>query len=261
MKRILKSVDIINIDFNSDNSVDLKKIICYPEFQDNIFRSRIEEIRHLGIKSIVFQGYKIIKGVRVLGKGYVSIVVLGYTDAGKVALKIRRLDADRNDMLFEGKMLTMANRLKIGPKLLNLSDNFISMENIEGNLLPLWVSEISKRKKLRLGKVLNKLLYDCFKLDIHKLDHGELSNASGHIIVKRDDTPILLDFESSSCHRKPKNVQCICHYLFMRSSISKSINEILEIDDTDLLIDTLKTYKKNQNRKNFKKILEVANVI
>jgi putative serine/threonine protein kinase len=261
MKLILKLMDIINVDLNSDNSVDLKKIICYPESQDNIFHSRIEELRHLGIRSIVFQGYKIIKGVRVLGKGYVSIVVLAHTDAGKVALKIRRLDADRGDMSFECKMLKMVNRLKIGPKLLNLSDNFILMENIEGNLLPLWISEKSKRKKIRSRKVLNKLLYDCFKLDIHKLDHGELSNASRHIIVKGDDTPVLLDFESSSCSRKPKNVQCICHYLFLRSSISESINEILEIDDTDLLIETLKIYKKNQNRKNFKKILEVTNVI
>jgi putative serine/threonine protein kinase len=254
-------VDITKINSKSDNSSDLKKIICYPEFQDNIFRSRIEELRHLGIKSIIFQGYRIIKGVRVLGKGYVSIVVLAYTDAEKVALKIRRLDADRDDMSFEGKMLKMTNRVKIGPKLFNLSDNFILMENIEGNLLPLWVSEISERKKLRLRKVLNKLLYDCFKLDIHKLDHGELSNASRHIIVKGDDTPVLLDFESSSCNRKPKNVQCICHYLFLRSSISKSINEILEINDTGFLIETLRIYKKNQNRKNFKKILEVANVI
>lgn len=261
MKRILESMDIINIDSNSDNSMNLKKIICYPEFQVNIFRSRIEELRHLGIRSIVFQGYKIIKGVRVLGKGYVSIVALAYTDAGKVALKIRRLDADRDDMSFEGKMLKMVNRIKIGPKLLNLSDNFILMKNIEGNLLPLWILEKSKHKKIRLRKVMNKLLYDCFKLDIHKLDHGELSNASRHIIVKRDDAPVLLDFESSSCHRKPKNVQCMCHYLFIRSSISKSINEILEIDDTDLLIETLKIYKKNQNRKNFKKILEVANLI
>jgi len=254
-------MDIINIDLDSDNSVDLKKIICYPEFQDNIFRNRIEELRHLGIRSIEFQGYKIIKGVSVLGKGYVSIVVLAHTDTGKVALKIRRLDADRDDMSFEGKMLKMVNRLKIGPNLLNLSDNFILMENIEGNLLPLWISEKNKRKNIRLRDILNKLLYDCFKLDIHKIDHGELSNASRHIIVKGDDTPILLDFESSSCHRKPKNVQCICHYLFMRSSISESINKILEIDDTDLLIETLKTYKKNQNRNNFKKILEVTNTI
>ncbi|MCW4033534.1 MAG: serine/threonine protein kinase [Candidatus Bathyarchaeota archaeon] len=257
----MESVDITKINSDSDNSADLKKIICYPEFQDNIFYSRIEELRHLGIKSITFQGYRIIKGVRVLGKGYVSIVVLAYTDAEQVALKIRRLDADRDDMSFEGKMLKMVNRLKIGPKLLNLSDNFILMENIEGNLLPLWISEKSERKKLRSRKVLNKLLYDCFKLDIHKLDHGELSNASRHIIVKGDDTPVLLDFESSSCHRKPKNVQCICHYLFLRSRISKSINEILEIDDTGLLIETLRIYKKNQNRKNFKKILEIANVI
>ena len=147
MKRILKSMDIIDIDFNSDNSLDLKKIICYPELQDRIFQKRIEELRHLGIKSITFQGLKIIKGVRVLGKGYVSIVVLAYTDAGKVALKIRRLDADRDDMSFEGKMLKMVNRLEVGPKLLDLSDNFIVMENIEGNLLPLWIPEKGKRNK------------------------------------------------------------------------------------------------------------------
>ena len=213
----------------------------------------------LGIKNVEFHGSRTVNGVKVLGKGCVGIVVLTHTNAGKVALKIRRLDADRDDMSLEGEMLKIANQLMIGPKLLGLSDNFLLMEYIEGSLLPAWISKNSKRKKI-IKQVLKDLLFDCFKLDTRKLDHGELSSASKHVIVKSNDVPVIVDFESSSFNRKPKNVQCMCQYLFLSSRISEVVNRIFEVKEINSLIKALKIFKKNQNRENFSRILAVMDL-
>lgn len=43
----------------------------------------------------------------------------------KVALKIRRTDADRSQMYHEADMLKKANSVDVGPKLLDVSENFL----------------------------------------------------------------------------------------------------------------------------------------
>ncbi|MCK5608800.1 serine/threonine protein kinase [Candidatus Pacearchaeota archaeon] len=238
------------------------KILCYPRYDEVELHERIEELRLLGIKSMDFEGSKRIDNVKVLGKGCVGIAVIAYTDESKIALKIRRLDADRENMLHESEMLKFANKLKIGPKLFGLSQNFMSMEYIEGSLLPVWISQNGKKKKLgRLRRIFRNLLLDCFELDIGKLDHGELSNASKHVIVKSNDEPVILDFESSSNCRRPKNVQCMCHYLFIGSKISTEVKKILKIKNIDELIETLKNYKRNSSEECFGHILEVTGLI
>jgi len=248
---------IISISSTIPYSEKYGRILCYPKYDEDELHKRIEELKLLGIKSIEFQGSKTINGVKALGKGCVSIVVLAYTDASKIALKIRRLDSDRDNMLHESKMLKRANQLGIGPRLFGLSDNFILMEYMEGKLLPAWILQ-NVRKKLRLRKTLRNLLIDCLRLDIQKLDHGELCNASKHVIVKSNGAPVILDFESSSTNRRSKNVQCICQYLFISSDISGKVKKILGIKNIDKLIEALKKYKRNCSRENFERILEVT---
>jgi predicted Ser/Thr protein kinase len=41
----------------------------------------------------------------VVGKGFVGIVVAAHRDSVRLALKIRRLDADREDLLQEAELL------------------------------------------------------------------------------------------------------------------------------------------------------------
>ncbi len=236
------------------------RILCYPKYDEDGLHERIDELRRLGIERLEFIGSKNVANVHVLGKGCVGVVVLAYTEAGdKIALKIRRLDADRNNMLHESEMLKMANQLGIGPKLIGLSDNFLIMEYAEGSLLPAWAYQNRERKKLR--RILKNLLLDCHKLDIRGLDHGELSNASKHIIVKsKDETPVILDFESSSDNRRPRNVQCICQYLFISSKISTEVKRIFRIKNIEKLMEALKNYKKNYSKLNFERILKVTSL-
>lgn len=211
----------------------------------------------LGVKAVEFTGEKKISEVPVLGKGCVGIVVIAYTSSGRVALKIRRVDADRKGMFHEGEMLKRANIVKVGPRLHEVSENFLLMEFIEGNHLPQWIECLREREvQTRIRQILRDVLEQCYRLDETGLDHGELSHAPKHIIVDVDDQPHLVDFETASINRRVSNVTSVCQYLFLRSHIAEKVKEKLGKLDERELIKALKKYKKERTRENFEKILE-----
>lgn len=212
----------------------------------------------LGVQALEFKGKKEVFGVPVLGKGCVGIVVIAYTNSGKVALKIRRVDADRKGMFSEGEMLKRANNISVGPKLLEINKNFLLMELIEGNHFPEWIEALGENEvQSLLQLVLKDILEQCYRLDRIGLDHGELSNAPKHIIVDTDDRPFLLDFETASISRRVANVTSVCQYLLLGSQIAKKVREKLKKIDEKQLIQKLRLYKNDKTRKNFEKILEI----
>ena len=103
------------------------QVLCYPKHDLKEMKKRLKELRKLGVKAVEFTGEKIAFDVPVLGKGCVGIVVAVHTDAGKGALKIRRVDADRAGMQHEADMLRRANAINVGPRLLNVTENFLLM--------------------------------------------------------------------------------------------------------------------------------------
>ena len=62
--------------------------------------------------------------IPVLGKGYVGVVVVANMKGQKVALKMRRIDADRLNFTHEAEMLQKANAIGVGPKFIAVSNNF-----------------------------------------------------------------------------------------------------------------------------------------
>ena len=174
------------------------KILCYPRYDSKELGGRLKELKKLGVNALEFSGEKKTFNVPVLGKGCVGIVVAAYTDRGKAALKIRRIDADRAGMQHEAEMLRRANALKVGPNLLAVSENFLLMEFIEGVLLPDWLSLLSgKGAKQRIRLVLLDVLEQCWRLDEGGLDHGELSRAPKHVLIDANDKPCIVDFETA----------------------------------------------------------------
>jgi len=150
------------------------RIMCYPRHDLRELRRRIKELKKLGVTAVDFVGDKTVFNVPVLGKGYVGVVVTALTDQGKVALKIRRVDADRTGMQHEAEMLRRANSIGVGPRLLNATENFLLMEFIKGTLLPQWVEMLKGRgTRSRIRRVLRAVLEQCWKLDENGLDHGE----------------------------------------------------------------------------------------
>jgi putative serine/threonine protein kinase len=233
------------------------QILCYPRCEQEELGRRLKELERLGVQTLEFMGEKNVFDVPVLGKGCVGVVVVAYTNSGRAALKIRRVDADRKGMFHEGEMLNRANAIDVGPKLLEISENFLLMELVEGTHFPEWIKSMEGREEQwRVRLVLKDILEQCYRLDEAGLDHGELSNAPKHIIVDADDRPHLIDFETASINRRVSNVTSVCQYLFLGSQIADKVKEKRgEVDEKEL-INALRTYKRERTRENFEKILE-----
>ncbi len=232
------------------------EILCYPRYEQKEAEKRLHELERLRVKALEFAGDKKAFDLHVLGKGYVGIVVVAHTSTGKRAIKIRRIDADRIGMQHEAEMLKRANDVGIGPKLFDVTDNFLLMQFIDGTRLPKWITALRGRgTTARIQKTLCEILKQCWQLDEAGLDHGELSNAPKHIIVEIDDTPYIVDFETASCNRKASNVTSICQYLFIGSQLAKTIGRKLREIETTRLIHTLRIYKQEQTKENLENIL------
>jgi putative serine/threonine protein kinase len=235
------------------------KVLCYPKYDSSELKSRIDELNRLGVKALEFVGEKTVSNMPVLGKGCVGIVAVAYTEKGKVALKIRRMDADRSEMQHEADMLKKANTVQVGPKFLGASENFLLMKFIKGNLLFQWISTLKGRgTKPRIQKVLRDILEQCWRLDEIGLDHGELSKAPKHIIIDEEDKPNIVDFETASINRKVSNTTSICQYLFIGSEVAKVTKRRLGYINKDVLIESLRNYKKWHSRQNFESILKIC---
>lgn len=237
-------------------------VISYPQCMLNELNERLMEMKKLGVKALLFTGEKNVFNTHVLGKGYVGIVVLAITEKGKAALKIRRTDADRAEMKHEAEMLKIANSIKVGPKLLGFTDNVIMMEFVEGKPFQTWIGTLGnvEEPKIRLRKVLRNILEQSWRLDKIGLDHGELSQASKHILVSDREKACLLDFETASVMRKVSNVTSVCHYLFMRGKAANIVNKWLEEIKKEEILGALKAYKKDHTRENFEGILEKCTI-
>src|SRR3989304_6406862 len=136
-------------------------ILCPPKRAEDDLQSRLKELEMHGVTAVEFVGKGSAFNVPVLGKGYVGIVVIAQRYGQRLALKIRRVDADRKDLLHEAKMLAKANSAGVGPTLVDSSKNFLLMQLIEGDLLPAWLE--ANREKIPVRQVLCELMEQCWQ--------------------------------------------------------------------------------------------------
>ncbi len=231
-------------------------VLCFPKPTETELQNRLEELHSHGVSALEFAGTASIFGVAVpvLGKGFVGIVVIGHLNGERVAVKIRRTDADRADLLHEATMLSKANSVGVAPKLIAASKNFLLMKLIDGDLLPNWLK--TNKDKVSIRQVLKEVLEQCYRLDQAGLDHGELSKAPKHLLVDKTNRAFIVDFESASVERRPANVTAVCQYLFGgNSSAAKIFDEVLGQRNRLDLIDVLKTYKKIKKREPFENLV------
>jgi putative serine/threonine protein kinase len=232
-------------------------VLCFPNPNENEVQCRIQELRNHSVTALEFSGTASVFGVPVpvLGKGFVGIVVIAHLNMERVAVKIRRTDADRADLLHEASMLSKANSIDVAPKLIGASKNFLLMQLIDGYLLPNWLK--TNREKTLVKLVLRQVLEQCFRLDQAGLDHGELSKAPKHLLVDKTEKVFIVDFETSSVERRVANVTAVCQYLFGgNSSAAKILDEIFGRKNRLELIDVLGAYKKNKTRENFEGLVK-----
>ena len=233
------------------------KILGYPNATNRQIKSRINELEKLKIKSICLTGPTTIGNLEILGKGYVGLVVLVKRGNKEVALKIRRTDSQRENMKNESILLKLVNSVSVGPKMIDVSKNFLVMEYIEGKKFSDWIEMLKGSGSAKqLKSTIRNVLEDCYRLDQIGFDHGELSNISKHVIVNKTKVS-LIDFESSSTNRKPSNVTSITQAFFIGSGIAKQAQKIYKNSSKEKIIDALKSYKQEKTRENFEKLLKV----
>jgi putative serine/threonine protein kinase len=232
-------------------------ILCYPKHDEEELQRRLRELELHGVTAIEFAGNGSAFNVPVLGKGYVGIVVTAQRYGQRLALKIRRVDADRTDLFHEADMLKKANSVGVGPSFVDVSKDFLLMQLIEGDLLPAWLK--TNRDKTLLRQVLSEVLEQCWHLDLAGLDHGELSKAPKHVIIDPHQQPWIVDFETASDKRKPANVTAICQYLSMSlGPIPRAIAEVLGERNRVEIIEALRHYKRNPVRESLDSLIQAC---
>jgi putative serine/threonine protein kinase len=232
------------------------QVLTYPRVSLSEARSRVRQLRKLGVGKVVFEGHAKIGRLGILGIGTVGVVVKAESNGRTLALKIRRTDANRPDMEQEVKIAKLANRLQIGPEIYAHTHDMILMKIIESQEIGEWLKiQRGRGKRDSIRDVIHSLLNQCRKLDIMGIDHGQLSNLRKHAVIA-EGKPWLIDFESASTERKPRNVTTAAQYLFVGGFLSPGLRRALGIRETMKLRGLLSAYKKDLSDYSYSKILE-----
>jgi putative serine/threonine protein kinase len=240
------------LDFNNFNR--FRDILTYPKFEEEIYKTRLRELIDLGVGFITSGGATRVRNTNIIGKGSVGLVIKAKRGRRTLALKIRRVDANRNNMYEEVFLHSAANSIGIGPIIIDYSENFILMEFINGfKIIDLYKKNL---KPSKLRKLMVTLLEQCFRMDQIGLDHGQLSNLNNHVIVSRN-IPVIIDFETSSMKRKSNNVTSAVQSLLMSGQFSNKLTRLNNAYDTKVIIRLLKEYKEIKSRDRFEKITEI----
>ncbi|MDR0373735.1 MAG: serine/threonine protein kinase [Nitrososphaerota archaeon] len=230
-------------------------VVCYPRATPDEMQPRIEELRRLEVEAVEFSGKSSAFTLSVLGKGYVGIVVAAHVRGVRLALKMQRVDSERESLEREAELLVKANRVGVGPRFVAVTKHFLLMQLIEGDLLEEWLA--THRDKAAVQIVLADILEQCWRLDEIGLDHGELSKAPKHLLVDKSDTPFIVDFETASTQRNASNVTSVCQFLFQgNSEVCKAVADIIGEQNRIELVEILRNYRKNRNRQNFEDLLK-----
>ncbi|MCS7133683.1 MAG: hypothetical protein NZ921_02670 [Candidatus Caldarchaeum sp.] len=215
-------------------------LLAYPSADHQRIKEVIAELLANDVQSLAFhlQAGKMIPFV--LGKGGRGMVFMGLREQRKVAVKVLRTDAAVKTMRFEAENLRHANKEGIGPLLYSWSSNVIVMQYVDGQSFGRTIATSIGRET---AAIIDKTLEQTYVLDTVHLDHGQLTNASDHVIVTPEKTPVIIDFSHSSRTRKPKNVTAFASYLIRSIDLTQSKDQNL--------VSALKHYKQNKSRTTF----------
>lgn len=207
-----------------------------------VVAERVKELKKIGVHAIILTGRHRVAEMQVLGKGHTGLVLAAETQDGLLALKARRVDADRPSMAEEARLLSAANLVGVGPRLHSWSMNFLLMEFTEGIYLSEWIRELTPENGGELKQVLADVMDQARRLDVAHIDHGELVRLRRHIILSHEG-PVIIDFESASTTRRPANVTTVVQSLFLNTKASTVIEGLIGLPDREELMLALRAYK------------------
>jgi len=223
--------------------------LSYPSGDRCYALEVLDAIIELGVDAL---GLKSELSLAILGKGFRNIVIGGQLGDLDVAVKVRRSDYVLKSTLREAEMLIRANRLGIGPRFYGRRDPVIVMGLVQGVDISRWLADQAS-PPLEVIKVLRSIATQCFRLDAARIDHGELSDASRHVIVTSSD-PCVIDFGSAKPALRPRNLTSFINYLQ-----SKRLDKVgRELGLTPVSRERLREYKETYSHEVFNEILVEA---
>jgi putative serine/threonine protein kinase len=252
-------------------------VLCYPGLEKASFTDRVRQLRELGVSELIFEGSSKVGRFGVIGRGCVSIVVKAKLESRNgvgtdpVALKIRRVDANRPSMERDHELQKYANSFGVGPRAFAASKDLFAMEFVDAMKIGSWFQTITSRTpKKSVRPIVRKVLEQCYLLDVNHLDHGELSNPSKHVLIrkktrwKEEANTVIIDYESASRERRPSNLTAVAAFLLLGGWQSEKIRRILGRSRAPLsrkkLIDLFGAYKDKPYPQSFERIAEYLRV-
>ena len=245
--------DLRKIAASSDLLLELSFPTRSPEYAATILR----ELEEIGVNGIYLVEKPSFSRLMILGKGYRGIVVRGAMRNLDVAVKILRTDSPLASLFREAEATKLANEVGVGPRLLGYSSHVLVLEFIDGVSIGDWLENLEYAEVDLLKNVLRKCFHQAKALDEIGLDHGELSDARKHIIVKRDLNPVIIDFGKSGLRKKPSNVTSLFSYLTYGPQSEKTLS-MLEVSEPP--INEVKEYKRRMDSESFEKLLQALNL-
>ena len=210
---------------------------------------------------MIFDGSSKIGDYGITGRGCVSIVVKARLESKSeiIALKIRRTDANRADMMHDFELQSFANSFGVGPKVISRTADLFAMEYIDSTRMGNWFRSLKTRSPKKYTRsLIRSSLEQCYLLDSNGLDHGELSNPTKHILIRRVSRPdpVIIDYESASRKRRVSNLTSVVQFFFMSSPQSKKVRKIVGFEkfSEKKFISVLREYKSHPNKDSLEKV-------
>lgn len=232
------------------------QVLTYPKISLRSARSRVTQLERLGVDALTFEGRAKIGRLGILGIGTVGLVVKCSLGGSDYALKIRRTDANRPSLEDEFRLTTFANRVGVGASVYGHTKDFLLLKFLDYVELSDWFRALrGEGTRRRAGEMVHDVLNQCRKLDIMGIDHGQLSNLRKHVVVA-EGKPWVIDFESASRMRKPRNVTSAAQCLLVGGKVSPLVRRLLGTRDTGRVLRLLREYKEGLSDIAYAELLE-----
>lgn len=240
-------------------------VICYPGTNLESFESRIGQLERMGVRRLIFEGESKVGKLGIIGRGCVSTVVKAQLENLDefVALKIRRVDANRSDMKRDYDLQLYANSLGVGPRAIIASQDLFAMEYVDAMKLGKWFQGLKIRtSKKYVRRLIRDALEQCYLMDAGGIDHGELSNPTKHLLIMNRVEPkvAIIDYESASMERKVSNLTSVASFFFLGGWQSGKVRKILGFDrfPRKRFIELLKRYKSAPSKDSLSSVLRLV---
>ena len=194
--------------------------------------------------------------IKPLSKGHRGLIYTGKWKNKKVTIKVQRQDIDAKGTVDnEVKQLKILNKHSIGPKLLFYGKDYFVYEYVKGDFIRQYFDK-KETKRSDVVAVLCNVFEQMFAMDKLGLNKEEMHHPVKHIIIGKNNKPVLVDFERCKPKKKVHNVTQFVQFVISGKLMHHLERHKLRISMLDML-NRARKYSERKTRENFEEILEL----